>query len=109
MPASNYRLYFAKVGFLEWDRHKVRPIIVISKPRSKFDIVMAIPVSTRSELTDVDISLQDWQNAGLREPSVALVHRLAAIVSVDILEEIGQLSDADQAAIRKSLRQLFSI
>ena len=109
MTIDLYKVCIAKVSFLESSGYKVRPVIVVSESHGEFDVVMAIPISTKTELTSVDVKLRDWQESGLKQPSVAFVHRMAAMVAVDVLEEIGQLSKADQVAIQNALRKLFNL
>lgn len=106
---GNYRIYLARVGFLESGRHKTRPVIVVSEPRGEFDVVVAIPVSAQSSGVDIDVKLNDWHTAGLARQSVAWVHRLAAILGSDVVEEIGRLSSKDQAEIKNALRKLLSL
>lgn len=106
---SNYKIYLARVGFLDSGRYKIRPVIAVSEPRSEFDVAVAIPVSARSSGVDVDVRLKDWQTSGLARQSVAWVHRLAAVLGNDVVEEVGQLSSKDQAEIKKALRRLLSL
>ena len=104
-----YGVYLAKVGFLESSGFKIRPIIVISKPRGRFQAVMAIPVSTQTDQTDVDILLHDLPGTGLLKPSIARVHRMAATAGAQILEEIGIIDSNHQNAIKLALKDLLKL
>lgn len=104
-----YGVYLAKVGFLESTAFKIRPIIIVSKPRGHFQTVMAIPVSTQTDQTDVDILIDDLSGTGLLKPSVVRVHRLAATAGSQILEEIGTIDDQYQKAIKLALKKLFNL
>ena len=106
---TNYKLFLAKVGYLESPKLKIRPVIILTKPKGSYNIMMAVPISSKSRLEEVDVRLKDWQSSRLEKPSVALVHRLSAIVGQRVLEEVGQLSDTDNAAIQQAVRQLFSL
>jgi mRNA-degrading endonuclease toxin of MazEF toxin-antitoxin module len=104
-----YGVYLAKVGFLESGGFKIRPIIVISKPRGRFHAVMAIPISTQIDRTDVDILLGDLAGTGLLKPSIARVHRLSAIAGTQVLEEIGSIDKKHQEVIKSALKELFKL
>ena len=104
-----YGIYLAKVGFFESSGFKIRPIIIVSQPHGRFQAVMAIPVSTQPDRTDVDILLNDLAGTGLLKPSVARIHRLSATASSQILEEIGVVNDKHQQAIRSGLLKLFEL
>lgn len=104
-----YGVYLAKVGFLESPGFKIRPIIIVSKPRGSFKTVMAIPISTQTDQTDIDILIHDLSGTGLLKPSVARVHRLAATAGSQILEEIGLISVENQQAIQLALKKLLNL
>lgn len=106
---DSYKIYLAKVGFLESGRYKTRPVIVVSEPHGEFDVAVAIPVSAQSSRVGIDVKLKDWQTSGLARQSVAWVHRLAAILGSDVVEEIGRLSFKDQTDIKKALRKLLNL
>ncbi len=104
-----YSIYLARVGFLESNSFKIRPVIVVSKPRGPFKTFIAIPISTQARKTDVDVSIDDILGTGLHKPSIARVHRLSATASTQLLEEIGTVDETHQKAIEIALKQLLDI
>lgn len=104
-----YSVCLARFRFLESDQHKIRPVIVVSKPRGKLQILMTIPVSSSLASEEVDVRLEDWQDSGLVKPSVARVHRLTAILQQDVLEEIGMIDAKHKRAIIHALKTLLEL
>jgi len=99
----------AKFRFLESDKHKLRPVIIIGHAYGARRILIAVPVSSSSNAESVDVILQNWQVAGLLKSSVARLHRLSAVLQEDLLEEIGSIDKKDQASIRSALKELFTL
>ena len=102
-----YGVYTAKFPFLDTDKDKVRPVIVISKPHGHYNIVNVVPVSSQTEREDVDIELQDWQSAGLVKPSIARVHRLSALLLSELTSQLGMLSAKDRNNLLESIKRLL--
>lgn len=77
---------------------KVRPALVL------FDLdpdVLICRVTSVQRTGPLDVTLADWQAAGLLKPSVARLDRLVtAERSVVFLRRLGVLSTADQASVR---------
>lgn len=104
-----FGVYTAKFPFLENDKEKIRPVIVISKPHGKYNIISVVPVSAQINRERVDIELQDWQTAGLVKPSVARVHRLSTLLQSEITSQLGVLSKKDQANLLDALKRLLGL
>jgi mRNA interferase MazF len=102
-----YGVYTARFPFLETDKDKIRPVVVVSKSHGKHNIVSAVPVSAQADREDVDIEFQDWQNAGLVKPSVARVHRLTALLQSELTSQLGVLSAKDQTNLLEALKKLL--
>lgn len=107
-PVS-FGVYTARFPFLENDKEKVRPIVVVSKPYGRYNIVIVVPVSASSEQEEVDIKLQDRQIAGLLRSSIARVHRLSALPQSEITSQLGVLSERDQANLLDAFRKLLDL
>jgi mRNA interferase MazF len=84
-----YGVYTARFPFLETDKDKVRPVVVVSKPHGQHNIVSIVPVSSQANQEDIDIVLQGWQDVGLLKPSVARVHRLSPLLQSELLLSSG--------------------
>ena len=63
-----------------------------------------LPVKPPEARTDVILS--DWQQAGLRLPSVLRVDKLATIEKATVLRSLGRPSPADWTRISEKLRDL---
>lgn len=106
MKLSNkYAVYIARVRFVEARDFKLRPVIVISLPRSTFKITTVIPVFSNEAYEDIDVNLVEWQKAGLIKKSVAKIYRMTSMAQTDLLEEIGRLDEADIRLIKIALNQ----
>ncbi len=86
---------------------KVRPAIVISTDDYHEDwnevIVVAVTSRQPKTLRKTDYKLQDWQSAGLKQPSWVRSH-LATVNFRLIVEKIGTLTSRDLRAIENCLQ-----
>lgn len=104
-----FGVYTAQFPFLDAHETKIRPVIIIGKPHGQHNVVVVIPISSRSTIAKVDVALQHWSDEGLLKPSVARVHRLTTILQSDIIAELGQLAPDDKQSLRSALRQLMDL
>lgn len=107
--AVAFGVYTAKFPFLENDKEKVRPVIVVSKPYGRYNIVTVVPLSARTKQEEVDIALFEWQYAGLMGPSIARVHRLSALLQSELTSQLGNLGEKDQADLLEALKKLLGL
>jgi mRNA-degrading endonuclease toxin of MazEF toxin-antitoxin module len=107
--AVTFGLYTARFPFLENDKEKVRPVIVVSKPYGPYNILTVVPVSASTNKEEVGIELLEWQHSGLIEPSIARVHCLSALLQSELTSELGILSDKDQANLLEALKSLLGL
>lgn len=107
--ASLFGVYTAKFPFLDSDKDKIRPVIVISKPHGQHNVITVVPVSSQDKKESVDIALRDWRKAGLVKPSVARTHRLTAFLQSDLTNYLGDLSANDKRSLQQALRQLLDL
>ena len=88
---------------------KQRPAVIVSQrayAQSRPDVVlMAISSQVRLPLGFADILLGDWQSANLLKPSV-VKPVLATLEQGLVIKQLGQLSAADQAALRLAIKQI---
>ena len=87
---------------------KQRPAVIVSSgayARSRPDVVvMAITSQLRASQGFADTLLTDWQSANLLKPSV-VKPVWATLEQGLVIKQLGQLSAADQAALRLSIGQ----
>lgn len=107
--AVAFGVYTAKFPFLESNKEKARPVIVVSKPYGRYNIVTVVPVSASTGQEEVDIKLLEWQKAGLVGPSIARVHRLSALLQSELTSQLGILSEKDQANLLEALNKLLGL
>ena len=104
-----FGVYTALFPFLDAEETKIRPVIVVGKPRGKHKIVAVIPVSSKNTLEDVDVMLRHWSDEGLLRPSVARVHRLTTMLQSDLIAELGELAEADKQNLQDAIRRLLTL
>jgi mRNA-degrading endonuclease toxin of MazEF toxin-antitoxin module len=92
---------------------KRRPVVVISSDayhaaQPANTIVARISANVSGHQTATDYTLQDWQAAGLHEPSV-VTSFLVTIEPLDILARIGHLSHHDLKGVETRLRLALNL
>jgi mRNA interferase MazF len=95
----------ASLVFSNQAGHKRRPVVVIYDPEDA-DILVA-PVTSHASRRSFDVSVTQWQQAGLRLPSIVRIDKLATIERTTIVRQLGQMSHLDWATATIQLRQLF--
>jgi len=84
---------------------KNRPALVILDTGNA-DVVVA-RVTTQLHQTPHDVTITDWQGAGLLAPSVARLHKLATIEKALIRRQLGRLQPADRQQVSSVMRQTY--
>ena len=84
---------------------KRRPVIVL-KEFNDGDILIA-KITSKSYSTAFDVTLNDWQSAGLLSASVVRMHKIQTIHSSLVFAHIGRLSSNDIKQVRKILLGLI--
>jgi mRNA-degrading endonuclease toxin of MazEF toxin-antitoxin module len=102
-------VYIAEIPFIGADNGKLRPVIVISEPQGQYKLVVVVPISSQPKREAADLSLKEWQAAGLIKPSVARVHRLTTLMQSDLKTELGHISALDARMLRKALSNLLQL
>ncbi len=106
----------AQVDFLFLDDNKIksRPCLVLTKPRGKYKIVViAYMTSTDSLLENTDVSLEIdqkyFKKTGLNTNTIIKLHRLENI-SVDSLKgKLGELDKEKSQEVNQKLKLLFEL
>ncbi|MCI2431003.1 type II toxin-antitoxin system PemK/MazF family toxin [Candidatus Acetothermia bacterium] len=84
---------------------KNRPALIILDTGNA-DVVVA-RVTTQMHQTLYDVTLTDWQGAGLLAPSVVRLHKLATLEKALVRHRLGSLQSADRQRVSTVLRQTF--
>ena len=100
----------AEFPFADMRQTKRRPALVLSQD-SENDIVLLRITSTPRE-GNSDVPIREWQEAGLRLPSVVRVEKVVTSNLVFVHQLLGTLSSSDSprvlAALRKSCEQFVA-
>ena len=92
-------VFICQFPFTSGTGSKVRPALVL------FDLgpdAIICRVTSLHRSGPLDVTLNDWQAAGLLKPSVARLDRLVTAEKTIFLRRLGVLSPADLAAVRST-------
>ena len=95
-------IYLCQFPFTSGVASKVRPALVL------FDLTMdsvICRVTSVAHTGPLDVTLNDWQVAGLLKPSVARLDRLVTAERSIFLRRLGVLSPNDLAMVRATWNQ----
>ena len=90
-------VFICQFPFTSGTGSKIRPALVLFDLQQDAVICRLTSVSSTGTL---DITINDWQAAGLLKPSVAGLGRLVTAEKIIFLRRLGVLSAADLAAVR---------
>lgn len=95
-----WEIWHARFNYDDKKGYKYRPVIIVGKHEDG-SLVMMVTSSTNKLSLPHDCRLHDWQAAGLKNPSLARVDRVAVIPQgyIGTAGRIGKLSEADRAAV----------
>lgn len=85
----------------------MRPAIVLLD--SEDDDLVGAPVTSRFRVSDFDVPIHDWREAGLNTASMIRVHKLTVLAKGDIERRLGDLTVEDRAALAVVIRRAFSL
>ena len=84
---------------------KKRPVVVL-RDVGDADLLVA-PVTSQSSRCAYDVALADWQQEGLRLPSVVRTEKLATVEKSAVVRALGKLSERDRNAVEAKLAVVF--
>lgn len=85
----------------------MRPAVVLLDSGDE-DFVTA-PVTSRPRISEFDMAVQQWRQAGLITASTIRAHKLTVLSKDEILRRLGELAESDRTALADLLRQIFSL
>jgi mRNA interferase MazF len=85
---------------------KKRPVVVVCAGGDA-DLLVA-PVTSQGARSVYDVPVVNWQQAGLRLPSIVRLEKLATVAKTTVSKKLGQLPQADSAQVKAALKQLFA-
>ncbi len=99
-------VYICEFPFTSGVGSKVRPALVL------FDLphdAVICRITSVLRAGPLDVTLNDWQTAGLLKPSVARLDRIVTAEKTIFLRKLGQLSAADLQAVRATWNQHMTL
>lgn len=85
---------------------KKRPALIIQDSNDG-DIIVC-RVTSQIYLSSFDIFLENWDNLGLKLPSIIRVHKIATLEKTMAEKGIGKLDESDKIKIKTKIEQLIS-
>jgi len=108
MPSTtNYQpgdLVLVDFPFTSSGPGKPRPALVILDTGDA-DVVLA-RVTTQLSNTPFDVTLADWQQAGLLAPSTVRLHKLATLAKMVVRRHLGALTAGDRQRVAAVLQRI---
>jgi mRNA interferase MazF len=99
-------VFICQFPFTSGTASKIRPALVL------FDLqqdALICRITSASRTGPLDVTLNDWQAAGLLKPSVARLDRLVTAEKTVFLRRLGILSATDLAAVRNTWNQRMTL
>jgi mRNA interferase MazF len=98
-------ILLASLVFSSQAGRKLRPVMVVYDLGD--DDLLVVPITSQAARSQFDIPLGQWQNSGLRLPSVVRIHKLATIEKAIVVRPLGKLDSRDSAPVTTAYDQLF--
>jgi len=96
-----------RIDFHQTPGGKLRPAVVLLD--SADDDFVAAPITSRLRVSDFDLPIHQWRDAGLNTASMIRVHKLTVLPKDEIVRRLGELATADRTALTGVLRRAFSL
>ncbi len=98
---SQGEVLLAWLVFSDGQGAKRRPVLVV-RDFGDADLLV-LPITSHPVRTAADVTLSNWQAAGLKLPSTVRVEKLATIEKTCVAKKLGKLSAADLVKVREVL------
>ena len=105
MSHSQGEILLVSLVFSSQAGNKRRPVVVVY---DSFDAdLLVAPITSHVARTSFDVTVTQWQRAGLRLPSVVRVDKLATIEKTTIVRQLGKMTPPDWGSVTTALRGFF--
>jgi mRNA interferase MazF len=109
-----YKIILAPFPFLEIDRSKLRPLVVLQDSiETNTSIVGFITSKSITNLIDTDINIQHSKDSektsGLVVDPVIRLHKIGVIDKASIVNEIGNMPAECELELKTKLKTLFNL
>jgi len=112
---TKYKVVLVPFPFDDLSSNKVRPALCLTEPLGKYRHIVLAFITSKipSELQETDLLIMsdsdDFESSGLRVSSTLRLHRMMTASTTLIRRELGELSEAQQEAVKDKLKKLFSL
>src|ERR1039457_4889119 len=96
-----------RIEFHQTSGGKLRPAVVLLD--SADEDFVAAPITSHLRVSDFDVPIQQWREAGLNTASTIRVHKLTVLAKDEIVRRLGELTMADRTALAAVLSCAFSM
>jgi mRNA-degrading endonuclease toxin of MazEF toxin-antitoxin module len=96
-----------RIDFHQTPGGKLRPCAVLLDAAD--DDFVAAPITSRLRVSDFDLPIREWREAGLNTASTIRVHKLTVLAKDEIVRRLGELAGVDRIALSEVLRRAFSL
>jgi len=96
-----------RIDYRQTPGGKLRPAVVLLD--SADDDFVGAPITSRFRVSDFDVPIQQWREAGLNTPSTIRIHKLTVLAKDEIVRRLGDLVGVDRTALAEVLRRAFSL
>jgi mRNA interferase MazF len=96
-----------RIDFHQTPGGKLRPAVVLLD--SGDDDFVGAPITSRPRVSDFDLAIQQWRQAGLNTASTIRAHKLTVLAKQEIVRRLGELAESDRSALAEILRRAFSL
>ena len=109
-----FKIVLINFPFDDLSKTKLRPAICLTDLLTeRFHVILAFissQIQNKAEPTDffLNVSVKDFNQTGLRQPSVIRLHRLISVADSLIVKVIGELPEHYHNEIYSRLNRLFS-
>ena len=94
------------VVFSDGSGHKKRPVVIVYDGGDAD--LLVVPVTSQAVRSPRDVPVVNWQQAGLRLPSIVRLEKLATVEKTTVIRRMGQLAPDDWQQVRAVLKQFFA-
>jgi mRNA-degrading endonuclease toxin of MazEF toxin-antitoxin module len=96
-----------RIGFHQTPGGKLRPAVVLLD--SADDDFVAAPITSRLRVSEFDVPIHQWREAGLNTASTIRVHKLTVLAKDEIVRRLGEIAAVDRTALAEVLRRAFAL
>jgi mRNA interferase MazF len=110
-----YSVVLIRYPFDSLTEYKIRPVLVLSSPITKFNHLITAFITTKHpgtlESSDLLLSANDKNFAltGLKQDSIIRLHRLFTIPQESVLKVLGELPPSFHYQLKDKLKAIFKL